>query len=339
MTTAVAPMILDTFSARVYMIGALPDADGDVLLVDTSGTVVKVSLEQHDTILQPGLEPAGEARLERQGNAIVARGMIYDTPRGRALRQKLREAGDRQEWSIGFFPLETRKPTAAELAKWPDARRIIERMDLREISPVRAGACGPHCRTLPGKSRGGAVEVKVEVKCGACARLVSPTARAIAECEARNAAVFGSISARAAAECEARSAELKADVPPGVIEVPVFRSNASRDVLERGLEAAARDLKLDGELRVRFFAKDGRRLGFFHGGWPDTVWLSADLETWQALEVLGHELKHLQGHQRGSRASEPEARAYGAKLARSDQRFWPSSVEECWYDKHGARLL
>jgi len=142
------------FQARIYLVGGPPDGDGDVILRDAiqDGHRVQGSLDQHNSIFG-GAAPAGEAELYHVGNAVHAFGRVYDSAPGRALRAKLLETGPQQEWSIGWptATAKTRKPTADELTRWSDARRIIEQWTPVEISPVDRGACGPSCRTLSAK--------------------------------------------------------------------------------------------------------------------------------------------------------------------------------------------
>ncbi len=140
------------FQARVYLVGGPPDGDGDVLPPVPDGHGVQVSLRHHNSALG-GAAPAGEAELYHVGNAVHAFGRVYDSAPGRALRAKLLETGPQQEWSIAWptATAKTRLPTADELVKWPDARRIIEQWNPIEISPVDRGACGPMCRTISAK--------------------------------------------------------------------------------------------------------------------------------------------------------------------------------------------
>src|SRR5204863_9137825 len=113
------------------------------------------SLKEHGSIFG-GAEPAGEAELYHVANAVHGFGRAPDSAPGRALRAKLLETGSQQEWSIGWLTatVKARGPTADELGRWPGVRRIIEKWNPIEISPVDRGSCGPSCRTLDAKTAG-----------------------------------------------------------------------------------------------------------------------------------------------------------------------------------------
>lgn len=160
---------MSDFTARLYRVGFPPDADGDTVLAGAikNGARAVVSLDWHDTMRDPTLEPAGEAVLRHQGESVVGEGQIFDTPRGRELRKRLRERGGAQQWSVGYRVLESRHPTPEELRTYPDTKRVIVRWALDEVSPVTLGACGPTCRTLAAKS------VKCACGCGCDVRDVA----------------------------------------------------------------------------------------------------------------------------------------------------------------------
>jgi hypothetical protein len=143
------------FAARTFKVWSSPDADGDVIADDNNGRQVKVSLADHDSFRDPALEPAGTAVLRRVGDSVHAIGRAYDSPRGKQLRDLLVTRGPGLQWSVGYRVLEFRAPSSKELATWPDARRVIEKWDVFEVSPVGSGACGPTCRTLAAKCQGG----------------------------------------------------------------------------------------------------------------------------------------------------------------------------------------
>jgi hypothetical protein len=306
------------FSARVFVIGGPPDADGDVILDDNDGATVRVSLDQHDSLKDPTLEPAGEAVLQRKGNAVIAYGVIADTDRGRALRGKLRQAGAAQEWSVGFYVDVSRAPTAKELEQWPDARRVITKWTVEEISPVRRGACGPTCRTTSAKCAGS--------QCDRVRESPSPAKHA------RTAV------ARPAdeeiAECLKRDAALKAGLPYGVRVARAWERPPEHSVafLERAVAAACKDLGLSS-MHVRFFS-DGRPgiNGFYDAVFsPDAIWLKADRSVWDQLRTAGHELYHAKQHVRDEPADEASARWYGQKLRHSDPGDWPYFVRPAGY--------
>lgn len=149
------------FVARVYVTGGPPDGDGDLILPGaiTDGHTVRLSYEEHDSMPPPLgklREPVGEAKLFHMGRAVVAVGQVDETPRGMKLREILIAKGHGQEWSIGW-PIGSavsRAPTEDESKQYPDARRVFEKWEPVEISPVKRGSCGPACRTLGAKCAG-----------------------------------------------------------------------------------------------------------------------------------------------------------------------------------------
>lgn len=149
------------FVARVYVVGGPPDGDGDIVLPGaiTDGHSVRLSFEEHDSMPPPlgQLRPAvGEAKLFHFGRSVVAVGQIDETPRGMKLREILLAKGFSQEWSIGWpnATVVARPPNETESKEFPDARRVFEKWEPVEISPVKRGSCGPACRTLGAKCAG-----------------------------------------------------------------------------------------------------------------------------------------------------------------------------------------
>ncbi len=142
-----------TFRARLFLIGGPPDNDGDVIYDPCEGRRIHLSVKEHDLIYDPTLEPAGEAILRQEGNAVVAEGRAFDTERGHRLREHLVAKGHRSEWSVGFVVTDGRDPTADQRRAWPDVKRVIYGWDVFEASVVTRGACGPSCRTLEAKTK------------------------------------------------------------------------------------------------------------------------------------------------------------------------------------------
>jgi len=301
-----------TFSARVYVVDGPPDADGDVIArgAIADGHKVRVSLDSHDTLLSDAAA-AGAAELRHVVDAVHASGVIDDSARGQMLRAKLLEAGPGQQWSIGFFVLESRSPSAQELGRYPDMKRLIKRWDPVEISPVRLGACGPTCRTLGAKCRG---------DCG---------------CNGPTAADRAAVD-RVLDEAKELVADVHAGRPPGVKEIRGFMLEPHVvQLAEDAAEAAARDLGLAGSIRVRWFDQKSRpRAGGFVTPFSnDTIWVSAQLQGAALRKVVGHEVHHLAQSARGEPLDEFHAGRYGEKLARSDRRFWAVEVGARIYDR------
>src|SRR2546427_318244 len=138
-----APAPTGQFEARIYLVGGPPDGDGDVILPNavTDGHDVAVSFAEHDSVVAD-VPPVGRAKLYHVGRAVHAIGMADASSDGRKLATHLRQHGPAVMWSIAWHvpTMKSRPPTAAELKEWPDARRIIEKWQAVEISPVAFGS-------------------------------------------------------------------------------------------------------------------------------------------------------------------------------------------------------
>lgn len=116
------------------------DRDGDIV------TPESVPVGKSVPIMQWGHRladlPIGEAVLSVEGDRAVARGRLYlSTAAGRDHYELLRERGKQQEWSFTYQVLASRDDIV-------DGKRVrvIERMDVLEVSPVLIGA-GINTRT------------------------------------------------------------------------------------------------------------------------------------------------------------------------------------------------
>lgn len=322
MTVATKAVAADvgTFSARVFVIGGPPDADGDVIFDDNDGVTVLVSLDNHDTLFDRTLEPAGEATLRRTGDAVYAIGEVTDTARGHLLREKLLANGPAQEWSVGFRVIDSRPPSAKELEVFPDARRIIERWSVKEISPVHRGACGPSCRTTGAKCAAGGCACTPDVEL-----LIT-----INECIGRELAFAEQQKITKLIEAHEERSEA---IGKGRREVQrVYVRDA--ELADRALEAAAADLGITGRgLALKYFRDDTDPglSGFVYSSDPRTVWVCADRLGHALVATIGHEVCHAAQLIRGEPVDEGAARRYGRRLRGSEWGAWPK-LREKWFD-------
>ncbi|GIW51238.1 MAG: hypothetical protein KatS3mg081_0593 [Gemmatimonadales bacterium] len=281
------------FTARIWRINGPPDADGDIIApgaLPEQGIEVPVSLAQHDLLTNPDLAPAGRAQLFEDGGFGVAEGVTLPNRRGRQLRALLRAGGTEQQWSIGFRLLDWRDPTPEELARWPDARRVILKWQPVEISPVSVGACGEQCSTL-------------EAKCG-CGCGNDLAARWRAEKQKFLATV---------AEAEALDARydlIRREIPAHRVPDSVRKMAEAALTLGAQLLGYAEQERLP---RIRYFwpqPKDGKcAIGTAIKGFPLEIWVAPLRE--QVAETVGHELYH----QTRWTAPEEAARLFGKVAA------------------------
>lgn len=239
--------------ARVYLVDAPPDGEGDVIRSGAiaDGQRVVISLAAHD-VLRERAEPAGAGYLSPIGNEVRLFGKPADSPRGKALLEALRERGDGQQWSIGYRVTKSHAPTGDELDRWPDARRIITSWEVVEASPVELGSCGPACRTLSTKCAG---------NCGCGTRALD----AIVDAHHRRAA-------DAAATRE----------PLGALAL---------DVAEKAVRWLTGGREQARPL-VKFYDPDNERAGYYTLRDPHAVQVARGLGLHQLVEVVAHEVSH-----------------------------------------------
>jgi len=123
------------------------DRDGDIILPEAVPAGKTVPIMQWGHRLSD--LPIGEATLSVEGDRAVARGRLYlGTTAGKDHYEVLRERGASQEWSFSYYVTRS----SDELV---DGRavRVIQAMDVLEVSPVLVGA-GIATRTDSLKSAG-----------------------------------------------------------------------------------------------------------------------------------------------------------------------------------------
>ena len=291
--TKVAPEDDASFTARVSVEGAPPDGDGDIIApgATTAGQVIAISLSNHDSLLNPQLAPAGEGVVAVAGRSVLVHGQPLGTARGKALRSFLRAGGPSVEWSVGFRSLEARDPTRAEIAQFPDARRVILSWQLIEASPVERGSCGPSCRTISAKG------ARPSVKCFCGDRSVDAKLGA----EFRR---FRQISARcdkllgqpaSAPVTDAELARLRRQNAQEYARFLAATTPVSREKHLLALEwtaaaAAAWGIRTPA---VKWGVNDPRHGGQFQFSDPFAIHLNASTPTRLVPRLCAHEVSHL----------------------------------------------
>jgi len=140
-----------SFTARFITLNVI-DKDGDVTLPGAApvGKTVLISAYQHGS--WDGALPVGKGVIREDGDAVYVEGEFYlNTDAGKQHYETIKNAPEIQEWSYGFRITKT-----AEGTPWndnPNVWRVIEEMDVFEVSPVLRGA-GVNTACLAIKSEG-----------------------------------------------------------------------------------------------------------------------------------------------------------------------------------------
>lgn len=163
------------------------DRDGEVIVAGAieDGAKVKVSNWGHDAIY--GERPIGKGAIAIEGNKAIFRGRIFlQTTEGRETFAVLKEMGQDQEWSFGFFVKGTEVPDD----DWRErgAHRMLTKLETFEVSPVLIGA-GRGTRTLALKAAESARVAQEQADAEAAAAAAQVAAQAAAEADAQAKAV------------------------------------------------------------------------------------------------------------------------------------------------------
>ncbi|MCY1141711.1 hypothetical protein OWR29_27250 [Actinoplanes sp. Pm04-4] len=90
--------------------------------------------------------PIGVGQVTEEGDLAVFRGVLFDTPMARMHLEVLRGLGARAEYSYGFGVTASRRATPRD---GTGASRVIQRVNVHEVSPVLRGAgVGTHTVSL-----------------------------------------------------------------------------------------------------------------------------------------------------------------------------------------------
>jgi len=118
------------------------DRDGDIILdgAIVDGTKVTISDFGHSSAL-PFLssKPAGKGVIHiAEGKAILVGQYFMSTAHGREAFETVKAMGGQQEWSIGYDVVKKQAPD--EEMRTKGARRVLEKLAVKEVSPVLIGA-------------------------------------------------------------------------------------------------------------------------------------------------------------------------------------------------------
>lgn len=135
-------------TAHVTTIGVV-DRDREVILDNRPATAM-ISDHSHSIVLQ-GAAPVGKGKLTFTGNAGIFRGSYFmNVPRCRDAFEVVKQMGPDLHWSMSFLVERDSEPSAEWRAR--GAVRMLEKLDVFEVSPVARGASLPGTSTLSAKA-------------------------------------------------------------------------------------------------------------------------------------------------------------------------------------------
>lgn len=122
------------------------DKDGDITLPSAFEDGARVVISAYGHSSWSGILPVGKGVIRTIGNEAILEGRFFlNTTVGREHFEVVKEMGEDQQWSYGFEVVE------AEVPKDGEARRILKRVKVFEVSPVLVGA-GVGTRTVAVKA-------------------------------------------------------------------------------------------------------------------------------------------------------------------------------------------
>jgi len=158
-----------SFTARIATLN-VRDKDNDITVPGAfeSGKTVLVSAYMHGSWM--GKLPVGKATIQEQGDEVIAEGQFnLKMAEGRDTYEAVKFAPELQEWSYGFYPIETEDGQDDE-----EGARILKKVDVKEISPVLVGA-GVNTGVLAIKSEGATYADQAEAVLAAVTELSERT--------------------------------------------------------------------------------------------------------------------------------------------------------------------
>jgi hypothetical protein len=145
-----------SFVARIATLN-VRDKDSDITIAGAFpvGKTVLISAYMHGSWM--GRLPVGKAVIREVGDEVIAEGQFnLKMVEGRETYEAVKFAPELQEWSYGFYPIKSSDGTGDSTGC-----RILEQVDVKEISPVLVGA-GVNTGVLAIKSEGQSLEAQVE---------------------------------------------------------------------------------------------------------------------------------------------------------------------------------
>jgi hypothetical protein len=145
-----------SFVARIATLN-VRDKDNDITIAGAfpQGKTVLISAYMHGS--WSGKLPIGKAVIKEVGDEVIAEGQFnLKMAEGRDTYEAVKFAPELQEWSYGFYPIKASDGTGDSTGC-----RILEQVDVKEISPVLVGA-GVNTGVLAIKSEGQSLEAQVE---------------------------------------------------------------------------------------------------------------------------------------------------------------------------------
>ncbi|MEE1834913.1 HK97 family phage prohead protease [Streptomyces sp. SP17KL33] len=280
------------------------DHDGDVTLPGafTSGAPVMISDWNHTS--WHGAKPVGKGFIYEDGDEVILEGQFFmNTTHGRDAFETVKELGELASFSYGFL-VDDSAPAPRDSTYGREHRRTLRKMTVHEVSPVLVAA-GINTRLLAVKSdhrgrRATYLDARTQ------SELLALKARF--ERDERQELLALKQKLDDDMERAALIEELKGyAVAEGFLTG--YREVSGPDVPAKAREAATATLaRLDApDVTVRWFVEendparaeftDTKIAGFCRPqAVPGQIWVRADLGTDKVVEVCGHEIAHLDGH-------------------------------------------
>ncbi len=135
-----------TFRATIATLAPAVDADGDVSMPGAFPVLKSVPVSAYGHGSWKGALPIGRATIAADSSKAWVVGQFFlDVPAARDAYRVLKGLDELAQWSYGYS-VESASFNSAELAKYPGAKRILQKLDVFEVSPVLVGA-GVNTRT------------------------------------------------------------------------------------------------------------------------------------------------------------------------------------------------
>lgn len=237
------------------------DFDRDVIRsksIPAAGARVKLSFYGHAAAF--GDAPVGKGVIKAvNGKAVLQAKYFLSTSRGREAFETVKELGADGEWSVGFHVEQASDPD--ETWTKQGARRMLDKIDLFEVSPVLRGA-SPGTRTMAVKS------ADAEPTTGTGVAVPGVTEVTVKDGDVRNLPEVDAEAQRIAAEFEAKQAEdaaaLKAAEDAAAqqaADAEALRVAQADEAQRRAAEAEAKHLRETIAAEFERFQRTFRYLG------------------------------------------------------------------------------
>lgn len=295
------------FRATFATLAPVVDHDKDVTLPGAFKNGQKVIISAYGHASWEGALPVGTGAISSNASKAWVDGQFFmDTTAGKETHGTVKALGPLAEFSYGYEVLDA-SFDPAELAAYPEAKRILKKLDVFEVSPVLKGAgIGTGLDFI--KSRPAVAKVSAPVSAEALKKMREDLElRQIwLECEARKAAadderktidyvevsssavdpvihrVANLVITKACADLGVHGLDIRWFEPQPLDETiarKVYALNYGREPSEDDCDAVAESFR-DEPIRGKAFTSRKQ------------IWLRAGLGLWSAIETASHETLH-----------------------------------------------